>query len=424
MERKVTKLEHSHVEVAVVVDNAAWKVAQKKAFDKAAANVTVDGFRKGKAPEHLIKAKVDQMKVMDDAINSLLPEIYKDIISVDGVKPYAQPKVDVTKISDAELELKFLIVTAPEVQLGKYTGQKIGHQDVKVEDADLEAALESVKNQNASLVVKEGVAALGDTVVLDFAGSIDGKPFDGGSATNHELELGSGSFIPGFEEQLVGHKAGEHVHVNVTFPENYTEELKGKAALFECEVHEVKEKKVPELTDELVAELKINNVSTVEQFKEYKKNELMVNKKAEEKRTYINKLIDAIAKDSKIDIPEEIIDTQVASRREDLENKIKQSGLNLEQYLQFVGQKEEEFLAKLHEEAAHDVANYMVMEEIAVFEKIEITQEEVDFEYAKIADQYKMKIEDVKKALAQQENEFRNNLKMQRVEEFLISHNE
>ena len=186
----------------------------------------------------------------------------------------------------------------------------------------------------------------------------------------------------------------------------------------------MKEKKVPELTDELVAELKINNVSTVDQFKEYKKNELMVNKKAEEKRTYINKLIDAIAKDSKIDIPEEIIDTQVASRREDLENKIKQSGLNLEQYLQFVGQKEEEFLAKLHEEAAHDVANYMVMEEIAVVEKIEITQEEVDFEYAKIADQYKMKIEDVKKALAQQENEFRNNLKMQRVEEFLISHNE
>lgn len=424
MERKVTKLEHSHVEVSVIVDKEAWKAAQKKSFDKIAANVTVDGFRKGKAPEHLIKAKVDQMKVMDEAINALLPGIYKDIITVDNVKPFAQPKVDVTKISDVELELKFLIVTAPEVKLGAYTGLKIGHEEVKVTDKDLQDAIESVKNQNASLALKEGAAAMGDTVILDFAGTIEGKPFEGGSATNHELELGSHSFIPGFEEQLVGHKAGEHVDVKVTFPENYMEELKGKEAIFACDIHEVKEKKVPELTDELVVELKIAGVSTVAQFKDYKKNELKANKEAEERRTYLSKLIDAIAKGSKIDIPDEIVDSQIASRREDLENKIKQSGLSLEQYLQFVGQKEEEFSAKLKEESLHDVANYMVMEEIAKVEKVEVTQEEIDFEYAKIADQYKMKIEDVKKALEKQESEFRNNLKMQRVEDFLLSKND
>ncbi|HPY79424.1 MAG: trigger factor [Erysipelotrichaceae bacterium] len=424
MERKVTKLEHSHVEVAVVVDQDAWKAAQKKAFDKLSANVTVDGFRKGKAPEHLIRAKVDQMKVMDEAINSLLPGIYRDIISVDGVKPYAQPKVDITKISDVELELKFSIVTAPEVKLGAYTGKKVGHTEVKVEDKDVEEALEAIKLQNASLVLKEGPAALGDTVVLDFAGSIDGKLFDGGSAKNHELELGSGTFIPGFEDQLVGVKAGDHVHVNVTFPENYTPELKGKTALFECEIHEVKGKKVPELTDELVVELKIKDVATVEQLKAHKKNELLAQKKTDEKRAYLGKLIDLIAKDAKADIPDEIIESQITSRREDLENKIQQSGLNLEQYLQIVGQKEEEFLAKLKEESIHDVTNYMVMEEIAKAEKIEVTDEELEFEYAKIADQYKMKIEDVKKALANQETEFRNNMKMNRVEEFLISNNE
>jgi len=424
MERKVTKLEHSHVEVLVTVDKEAWQAAQKKSFDKLAANVTIDGFRKGKAPEHLVKAKVDPMKVMDEAINLLLPDIYRDIITADGIKPFAQPKVDISKISDTELEVKFTIVTAPEVKLGAYTGLKIGHQAVKVTEKDLEAALDAVKNQNASLVLKEDAAALGDTVVMDFSGTIEGKPFEGGSATNHELELGSHAFIPGFEEQLVGHKAGEHIDVKVTFPQNYMDELKGKEALFACDIHEVKEKKVPELTDDLVKELKIKDVETVDAYKEFKKNELKVNKEAEEKRAYIAKLTDEIAKASTVDIPDEIIDSQMASRKEDLENKIKQSGLTLEQYLQFVGQKEEEFLAKLKDESKHDVTNYMVMEEIAKAEKVEVTPEELEFEYSKIASQYNMKVEDVKKALAPQENEFRNNLKMQRVEEFLTSHNE
>lgn len=424
MERKVTKLEHSHVEVLVTVDKEAWQAAQKKSFDKLAANVTIDGFRKGKAPEHLVKAKVDPMKVMDEAINLLLPDIYRDIVTVDGVKPFAQPKVDISKISDTELEVKFTIVTAPEVKLGAYTGLKIGHQAVKVTEKDLEAALDAVKNQNASLVLKEDAAALGDTVVMDFSGTIEGKPFEGGAATNHELELGSHAFIPGFEEQLVGHKAGEHIDVKVTFPQNYMDELKGKEAIFACDIHEVKEKKVPELTDDLVKELKIKDVETVDAYKEFKKNELKVNKEAEEKRAYIAKLTDEIAKTSTVDIPDEIIDSQTASRKEDLENKIKQSGLTLEQYLQFVGQKEEEFLAKLKDESKHDVTNYMVMEEIAKAEKVEVTPEELEFEYSKIASQYNMKVEDVKKALAPQENEFRNNLKMQRVEEFLTSHNE
>ena len=424
MERKVTKLEHSHVEVLVTDDKETWQAAQKKSFDKLAANVTIDGFRKGKAPEHLVKAKVDPMKVMDEAINLLLPDIYRDIITADGIKPFAQPKVDISKISDTELEVKFTIVTAPEVKLGAYTGLKIGHQAVKVTEKDLEAALDAVKNQNASLVLKEDAAALGDTVVMDFSGTIEGKPFEGGSATNHELELGSHAFIPGFEEQLVGHKAGEHIDVKVTFPQNYMDELKGKEALFACDIHEVKEKKVPELTDDLVKELKIKDVETVDAYKEFKKNELKVNKEAEEKRAYIAKLTDEIAKASTVDIPDEIIDSQMASRKEDLENKIKQSGLTLEQYLQFVGQKEEEFLAKLKDESKHDVTNYMVMEEIAKAEKVEVTPEELEFEYSKIASQYNMKVEDVKKALAPQENEFRNNLKMQRVEEFLTSHNE
>ena len=208
MERKVTKLEHSHVQVDVVVDEKTWKDAQDKAFNKLAENVTIDGFRKGKAPKNLVKSRIDPMKVLDEAINGLLPKIYQEILEKDGIRPYARPAVDVTKVSDTELEVKFVLVTAPEVKLGKYKGLEIGKKEVKVTKKDIEEALEGARKDNATLVVKEGEAALGDTVVLDFVGTVDGVAFEGGSADNHELELGSHQFIPGFEEQLVGHKAG------------------------------------------------------------------------------------------------------------------------------------------------------------------------------------------------------------------------
>ena len=274
MERKITKLEHSHVQVDVVVDEKTWKGAQDKAFNKLAENVTVDGFRKGKAPKNLVKDKIDPMKVMDEAINALLPKIYEEILTEDKIRPFARPAVDVTKVSDTELEVKFILVTAPEVKLGAYKGLEIGKKAVKVTKKDIEEALEGTLKENASLVLKEGEAAMGDIVVMDFAGRINGELFDGGSAQNHELELGSHQFIPGFEEQLVGHKAGETVNVDVTFPENYTEELKGKPATFECKIHEVKEKKLPELNDEFVKELKVEGIETVEAFRARKEEDL------------------------------------------------------------------------------------------------------------------------------------------------------
>lgn len=424
MEKKINKLEHSRVEVIVTVDEKTWKDAQAKAFEKAAKNVKVDGFRPGKAPANLVKSKVDQVRVMDEAINALLPTIYRDIIENDNIKPYAQPKVDVTKLSDTELEVKFVIVTAPEVKLGEYKGLKVGHSDVKVTAKDVDAAIEGLLKQSATLVVKEAEAKEGDTVVIDFVGTIDGVPFEGGAANNHELELGSHTFIPGFEEQLVGHKAGEHVDVNVTFPENYVENLKGKAAVFACDIHEVKEKKLPELNDEFVSELKIEGVTTVEQLKEHKKAELKTQKEANEKREYLQKVYAELAKNSTVDLAEEIIEQQTNARKEDIVNRMKQSGLELTQYLQMVGQTEEQFMAKLAEDAIKDTNNYMILEEIAKVEGIEVTNEELEFEFAKIADQYNMKIEDVKKALGASIEEFRNNLKMQRVEEFLLANNE
>ena len=423
MERKITKLEHSHVQVDVKVDEKTWKDAQDKAFNKLAENVTIDGFRKGKAPKNLVKARIDQMKVLDEAINSLLPKIYEEILTKDEIRPFARPAVDVTKVSDTELEVKFILVTAPEVKLGAYKGLEIGKKAVKVTKKDLEEALEGTLKENASLVLKEGEAALGDIVVMDFAGRINGELFEGGSAQNHELELGSHQFIPGFEEQLVGHKAGEKVDVNVTFPENYTEELKGKPAVFECTIHEVKEKKLPELNDEFVKELKVEGIETVEAFRARKEQDLKAQKEAEARREYMGKLIAEIVKNSKIDLANEIVENQVESRKEDMVKRIEQSGLKLEQYLQILGQSEEQFVAQLREQALKETQEYVVLEEIAKVEKVEITEKDLDAEYAKIAEQYKMKVEDVKKALAANLGEFKNNLKMQRIDDLLYNEN-
>ncbi len=423
MERKVTKLEHSHVQVDVVVDEKTWKDAQEKAFNKLAENVTIDGFRKGKAPKNLVKARIDQMKVLDEAINALLPKIYEEILTKDQIRPFARPTVDVTKVSDSELEIKFILVTAPEVELGAYKGLEIGKKAVKVTKKDLEEALEGTLKENASLVLKEGEATMGDIVVMDFAGKINGELFDGGSAQNHELELGSHQFIPGFEEQLVGHKAGETVNVNVTFPENYTEELKGKPAVFECKIHEVKEKKLPELNDEFVKELKVEGIETVEAFRARKEEDLKKQKELEARREYMSKLIEEIVKGSKIDLADEIVENQVESRKEDMVKRIEQSGLTLEQYLQILGQKEEQFVAQLREQALKETKEYVVLEEIAKVEKVEITDADLEFEYAKIAEQYKMKVEDVKKALAANIGEFRNNLRMQRIDDLLYNEN-
>lgn len=423
MERKITKLEHSHVEVLVTVDQKAWKDAQKKAFAKQAANVEVPGFRKGKAPENLVRGKVDQGKVLDDAINSILPVAYREIIEQDKIIPQAQPKVDITKISDEELEIKFTIVVTPEVKLGAYKGLKIGHEEVKVTDADVEVAINQLLANNASLIIKDGEAKEGDTVVIDFAGSINGELFEGGSAQNYELELGSHSFIPGFEEQLVGHKAGEHVDVKVTFPENYVENLKGKEALFACDIHEVKEKKLPELTDEFVKDLKLPEIETVAQLKESKLKELTEQKEQEERRNYISKLIEEIVSKSEMDIPEEIVDNQIKNRKEDLEKRMAQSGLTVEQYLQIIGQTQEQFDEQLKKDAHKDLSGYFVLDAIREAEKIDVSDEELEFEFAKLAEQYGMKIDDVKKALANQTNAFRNELINRKVESFLLENN-
>lgn len=425
MERKVTKLEHCHVEVEVVVDQPSWKTAQDKAFEKLAKNVTVKGFRPGKAPLNLVKEKIDPMKVMDEAINSLLPSIYSEVLKEEeDIHPYARPQVAVTKVSDTELELKFTLVTAPQIELGQYKGLSVGKEEPTVSDDEVAAELLKVQEQNAMLLVKEGAAENGDIVVIDFVGEVDGKPFEGGTASNYELELGSHSFVPGFEDQLVGVKANEAKDVSITFPENYVENLKGKPAVFHVTVHEVKEKKLPELDDNLVKGLNIANVSTVEDLRRQKSAQLKIEKERSARNTYMNKLLAEIAKNSKIDIPEEIIETQVESMRKDAEARMAQSGLKLDQYLSIIGQTEEQYTESMKTQARKDATNYFILDAVGQKEEISVEDADLEFEYAKMAEQYKMKIDDVKKAIAPQLDSFRNNVKMNRIEDLLYREND
>lgn len=423
MEKKINKLEHCHVEVLVTVDETTWKDAQNKSFNKFAKDVTVKGFRKGKAPLNLVKEKVDHARVLDDAINSILPSIYNDIIVNDKVEPYARPNVDVTKVSETELEIKFVIPTKPEIVLGAYTGLEIGKETVSVTEEDITADINKTLSEKAMLVTKESAAEKGDTVVIDFVGTVDGVAFEGGSATNYELELGSNSFVPGFEDQLVGTKAGDQKDVNIKFPENYVENLKGKDAVFAVTVHEVKTKELPELTDEFVKELNIPNVATVDQLKENKAAELKVTKEREARHSYMHKLIDKIVENSTIDLPHEIIDSQVESMKKDMTNRLSQSGLTMEQYLSIVGQTEEQVFETMHKQAEHDAKEYFTVQAVGEKENITVSDEDLEFEYAKMADQYNMKVEDVKKALAQQVEEFRNNVNMNHIDNFLFDNN-
>ena len=423
MERKITKLEHSHVEVLVTADKETWKKAQDKAFHKQAQNITVSGFRKGKAPDEVVRKHVDSSKLLDDALNDVLQDAYRKVIEEDKIIPQAQPQVEILKASDEELEFKFVIATAPEVKLGEYKGLKINHQDVSVSEEEINAAVEDVLKNNASLVLKDSESKLGDTVVIDFAGSINGELFEGGSAENYELELGSKSFIPGFEEQLVGHKAGDHVSVNVKFPENYVEDLKGKDAVFECDIHEVKEKKLPELTDDFVKELKLPQVETIAQLRERKQKELTDQKEQQEKSRYMNALLDEIVNKSELDLADEIIEQQIKSRQEDLEQRMAQSGITVEQYLQIIGQTQEQFHDQLKVDAEKDLRRHYVVNAISEKEDLVVTDADLEFEFAKLAEQYGMKIEDVKKALSSQLGAFKNELASRKVEEFLLANN-
>ena len=423
MKRELKKLENSKVEVLCDVEPALWKEYQEKAFKKLAANLEVKGFRKGKVPEAMARKEINQGSIFNEAVNLSLQPAFDEVLREEKLQPFARPSVDVTKLSDTELQLKFIIVLAPEVKLGQYKGLAVKKDAVKVEEKEIDAEIKKLVEQNASLVVSEKPAKKGDTVVFDFVGSVNGKEFEGGKADNYSLELGSNSFVPGFEDQLVGVKSGEDREVKVTFPTQYVPDLAGKEAVFKCKVHEVKEKVLPELNEELVAELNIPNVKSVADLREYEKQALLSQKENAANNAAFNKVMDKIIEGAKIEIADEVLKDEVEGMKKNMEQQVSQRGLTLEQYYSITGQKPEDVEKQMKAEAEKNLKAILCMEEIAKAEKIEVSDAEVEFEFSKIADQYKMEIEKVKEILGKDLPRFKAELRQRRIQDFIGKEN-
>ena len=423
MKRVVNKLENSKVEVICDIEKEAWKEFQDKAFQKLAGNLEVKGFRKGKVPTDIAKKHIDQGSIFNEAINMSLQPSFEEVLREEKLQPFARPSVDVTKVSDTELQLKFIIVLAPEVKLGNYKGLAVKKEAIEVEEKEIDEAIEKLVAQNASLVVKEGEAKKGDTVVIDFVGSVDGKEFEGGKADNYSLELGSNSFVPGFEDQLVGHKAGEQVDVNVTFPTQYVPELASKKALFKCTVHEVKEKVLPKLDEELIKDLNIPEVKDEASLREYEKKALTQQKENKAQADALNKVLEEIVDHSEVNIAQEILMEEVDGMKKNMEEQIKQRGLTLEQYYQITGQSAEETEMKMKIEADKNLRTILCMEEIAKAEKLDVTDADVDKEMQQIADMYKMPVDKVKEILGKDMSRFKAEIRQRKIQDFLVKEN-
>lgn len=424
MKRVVNKLENSKVEVLCDIETAVWKEAQEKAFHKLAGELEIKGFRKGKAPEDLARKHIEPAKILNEAVNSMLQPAFDEVLKEEKLQPFARPSVDVTKVSDTDLQLKFTIILQPEVELGEYKNLGLVKEKVSVSKKEIDAEIDKVVASNASLVASEEAAKVGDTVVMDFVGSVDGKEFDGGKADNYSLELGSHQFVPGFEEQLVGVKTGASLDVNVTFPEQYVAELAGKKALFKVTVHEVKSKVLPELNEDLIKELAIPEVKDVESLRKYEEAQIKANKETQATNKLLDAIIDKAVVSSKIDLADEIIKEEMEGMKQNMEQQMTQRGLTMEQYFQITGQKIEDLDKQMKADAEKNLRAILVMSKIADVEGIKVGEKELDEEFAKIAAQYNMPVDKVKEILGKDLNRFASEIRQRKIQDFLLKSNE
>ncbi|WP_436887867.1 trigger factor [Mammaliicoccus sciuri] len=392
-----------------------------KAFKKVVKQINVPGFRKGKMPRPLFEQRFGVESLYQDALDFILPEAYGNAVEEAEINPVDRPEIDVTQMEKGkELIFEATVTVEPEVELGDYKGLSIEKQDREVTDEEFNQAIEDAVSRQAELTVKEGEIAEGDVVNINFDGYVDGEAFEGGQAEGYDLEIGSGSFIPGFEEQLIGLKANDSKDVVVTFPEEYhAEELAGKEATFKCEVNEVKSKEIPELDDELAQELD-ESVSTVDEYKEKLRKDLGEAKVNQAEATEKEEAITKATDNAKVDIPEAMINTELDRMMQEFEQRISQQGLNLELYYQFSGQSEEELKAQMKEDAEKRVKTNLTLRAIADAENIEVSDADVEAEFAKMSEQFGLSVEDIKATLGNNDI-LVNDLKIQKVIDLLVA---
>lgn len=422
MNVQVENLEKNMAKLTITV--AAEEVAKAitKAYNKQKNSISVPGFRKGKVPQAMIEKMYGAGVFYEDAANIMMQDTYPQAYDECGLEIVSQPTVDITQLEKGkDFIYTATVAVKPEVKLGKYTGVSVTKVDTKVTATEVNDAIKAELERGARTVTKKGKAANGDTVVIDFEGFIDGKAFEGGKGENYDLELGSGSFIPGFEDQLVGHKAGEDVDVEVTFPENYqADDLAGKPAVFKCTIHEVKGKEIPKLDDEYVSDT--TDFETVDDYKASVKTRLEETKKNEARRAQEDEAIAKIVEASEMEIPDAMLDNQVDNMINDFANNMAQQGLSLQQYMQFTGMTMDAFREQVRPDALARTQSSLVLEAVAKAEKIEASDADVDAKLEEMAKMYGMEVDQIKNLVGDAERDsMKKDIAIEKAIDFIMS---
>lgn len=392
-----TLKEKSVGDLTVKIEGKEWADAVKKAFNKIAKNVSINGFRKGQAPKALIEKRVSDNERFITAVDDNANVWMRTALEAEKLVPISQPQLDIKAVDATGVELVFTFAVMPEVKLGDYKGLEYNLDEVAVSDEEVDAELNRMREQYAEVQTKDGAAAEGDTVNIDYEGFKDDVAFDGGKGTNYDLVLGSHSFIPGFEEKLVGVKAGEEKDLNLTFPENYhAKDLKGAAVVFKVKVNEVKTKVLPEVNDEFAKDVNAAGVETVADLKNMIRTRIEDGKKSQAENKADTALMDKLVENAEIDLPEVLVEEEVNNQIQQLAQQISQYGMNFNQYLSMMGKKIEDVRAEYTDNATKTAKLRLILEEIAKVEALEPTEEDLENEYNNIAAQYNMPVDQVK----------------------------
>ena len=419
MELKNTeKQEHSVVALTIEITKAEFEAAKDKAFKKTGKNITVPGFRKGKAPRKMIEKLYGEGVFFEEAFNIIYPDAMEMAVEKSGIKPVGRADVDLgDPAEEGGLTIIAKVPVEPEVELGEYKGIEVEKETVKVLQADVKAELNRMAQRNARTETVERKAKKNDTVDIDFEGFVDGVPFEGGKAEHHELTLGSGAFIPGFEDQLIGCKAGDEKDVVVTFPEEYhAKELAGKEATFKCKVHKVEETILPEIDDEFAKDAS-DTCETLDDLKKEITERLKAERQEAADNAFEEKVLDAVIDGMKADIPAAMIDAQVDTIVQDFGYRLQMQGMGLEQYLKMTGTEVGAFRAMFKDQAERQVKTRLALQKVVELEGITVSDKELEEEYAKMAEQYKMEVEKVKAIVSKEALE--GDLKISNALEFI-----
>ena len=422
MSVQVEKLEKNMAKLTIEVAPEELEKAIEGAYQKNKSKISVPGFRKGKVPRQMIERMYGKEVFYEDAVNALIPEAYEKAVDECEEEIVSSPKIEVAQVEagkpfifTAEVALK------PEVKLGKYKGVKVEKADTEVTDEEVDKDIDKERESNArNIDVTDRAVKDGDIVTLDFEGFVDGTAFEGGKGENYPLTIGSGTFIPGFEEQLVGAEIGKETEVNVTFPEDYqAEDLKGKAAVFKCTVKEIKEKELPALDDEFASE--VSEFETLAEYKADVKGRLEERKAKAAREAKEAAVIEEIIKDSDMEIPEAMIETQQRQMIDEFAQRIQMQGLTLEQYFQFTGASYDQMIEQVKPQAEKRIQSRLVLEAVAAAEKIEATEEDYEEELKSMAEAYQMEVDKVKELLPEKSvQQIKEDIAVKKAAEFVV----